>query len=71
VLDALPFLYLLGFLVVLLSGRRRQRIGDLAARTRVVRARLHESAETALVAENHRGAIHSPRSGSHEDRGER
>jgi uncharacterized RDD family membrane protein YckC len=35
--DSLPFLYLVGFVAVLATGRR-QRIGDLAARTTVVRA---------------------------------
>jgi uncharacterized RDD family membrane protein YckC len=37
-IDALPFLYLLGALVALLSGRRRRRIGDFAGRTVVVRS---------------------------------
>ena len=36
--DVLPFLYLVGFISVLATGRRRQRIGDLAARTTVVLA---------------------------------
>jgi uncharacterized RDD family membrane protein YckC len=34
--DFLPFLYLLGFLVVLATGRRAARLGDFAARTMVV-----------------------------------
>jgi uncharacterized RDD family membrane protein YckC len=33
--DWLPLLYLAGFITVLATGRRRQRLGDLAARTRV------------------------------------
>jgi uncharacterized RDD family membrane protein YckC len=36
--DALPFAYLIGFLVVLASGRRQQRIGDRLAHTVVTRA---------------------------------
>jgi uncharacterized RDD family membrane protein YckC len=36
--DWLPFLYLVGFLAMLATGERRQRLGDLAAKTRVVRA---------------------------------
>jgi len=37
--DWLPFLYLVGFLAMLATGEeRRQRLGDLAARTRVARA---------------------------------
>lgn len=39
IVDALPAAYLLGFVVVLATGRRRQRIGDLAAGTTVVSAR--------------------------------
>ena len=38
IVDALPFAYLLGLIVVLATGRRRQRIGDLAAGTTVVSA---------------------------------
>jgi len=38
VLDVLPFLYLVGFVVVVVTGRRAQRIGDLAAGTTVLRA---------------------------------
>jgi len=38
IVDSLPVLYLLGLVVVLATGQRRQRIGDLAARTQVVRA---------------------------------
>jgi len=38
IVDALPFLYLVGLIVVFATGRRRQRVGDLAARTTVVRA---------------------------------
>lgn len=37
--DWLPILYLVGFVSVLSTGKRRQRLGDLAAKTRVVRAR--------------------------------
>ena len=36
--DWLPFLYLAGFITMLATGTRRQRIGDLAARTAVARA---------------------------------
>jgi Tol biopolymer transport system component/uncharacterized RDD family membrane protein YckC len=36
--DWLPFLYLVGFVAMLATGVRRQRLGDLAAKTRVVRA---------------------------------
>jgi uncharacterized RDD family membrane protein YckC len=44
VIDFLPFFYLLGLVVILTSGRRGARIGDLAARTAVV-------AESSRVAE--------------------
>jgi uncharacterized RDD family membrane protein YckC len=37
VVDWLPFLYLVGFISVLATGRRRMRLGDLAAKTMVVR----------------------------------
>jgi hypothetical protein len=35
--DWLPFLYLVGFVTMLATGARRQRVGDLAAQTSVVR----------------------------------
>lgn len=35
--DALPTLYLVGFIAMLATGARRQRLGDLAARTMVVK----------------------------------
>ena len=35
--DSLPALYLLGFVLVLATGQRRQRLGDLAAGTTVAR----------------------------------
>lgn len=35
--DWLPFFYLVGFVSVLATGARRERLGDLAAKTRVVR----------------------------------
>ena len=38
VIDALPFAYLLGLIVVLATGKRRQRIGDLAGGTTVAAA---------------------------------
>lgn len=38
IVDNLPGLYLLGFVCILVTGQRRARLGDLAARTRVVRA---------------------------------
>jgi uncharacterized RDD family membrane protein YckC len=39
VVDFLPVLYLAGFVTMMATGARRQRIGDLAARTAVARAR--------------------------------
>lgn len=36
--DGLPFLYLVGFIAMLATGSRRQRLGDLAANTRVTRS---------------------------------
>jgi uncharacterized RDD family membrane protein YckC len=36
--DWLPLLYLVGFLAMLVTGARRQRLGDLAARTGIARA---------------------------------
>jgi uncharacterized RDD family membrane protein YckC len=38
VVDWLPLLYLVGFVVIQVTGVRRQRLGDLAARTTVARA---------------------------------
>ena len=38
IVDILPLAYLLGFVVALATGGRRQRLGDLAARTVVVQA---------------------------------
>jgi RDD family len=38
IVDWLPALYLAGFITMLATGTRRQRIGDLAARTAVARA---------------------------------
>jgi len=38
IVDWLPFLYVAGFITMLATGTRRQRIGDLAARTAVARA---------------------------------
>ena len=38
VVDQIPFMYLLGFVVMLATGKQRKRIGDIAARTRVVAA---------------------------------
>ena len=38
VVDWLPLLYLVGFVVTLVTGTRRQRVGDLAAKTSVARA---------------------------------
>jgi len=37
IIDILPALYLIGFISLLATGERRQRLGDLAAHTRVVR----------------------------------
>src|SRR4029434_649943 len=36
--DWLPLLYLVGFLTMLATGARRQRLGNLAARTGIARA---------------------------------
>lgn len=36
--DALPGFYLVGFIAIFVTGPRRQRVGDLAAKTRVVAA---------------------------------
>lgn len=38
IVDSLPFMYLLGLVVILATGSRRQRLGDLAAGTVVTRA---------------------------------
>jgi uncharacterized RDD family membrane protein YckC len=38
IVDWLPALYLVGFIAMLATGKRRMRLGDLAARTRVARA---------------------------------
>jgi uncharacterized RDD family membrane protein YckC len=37
VVDSLPILYLVGLVTMLVTGKRRQRLGDLAAKTTVVR----------------------------------
>jgi uncharacterized RDD family membrane protein YckC len=37
IVDWLPFLYLVGFIAMLVTGLRRQRLGDLAAKTTVAR----------------------------------
>jgi uncharacterized RDD family membrane protein YckC len=52
VVDWLPFLYLVGFIAMQVTGERRQRLGDLAARTGVARALpvRHRSLATAAVA---------------------
>src|SRR5262245_13026953 len=47
VVDWLPLLYLVGFLTILATGARRQRLGDLAAGTGIARA----------VPIRHRGAV--------------
>jgi uncharacterized RDD family membrane protein YckC len=39
IVDWLPLVYLVGFIAMLATGTRRQRLGDLAAKTSVVRAR--------------------------------
>lgn len=39
IVDGLPAFYLVGFVTMLATGTRRQRIGDLAANSRVTRAR--------------------------------
>jgi uncharacterized RDD family membrane protein YckC len=38
IVDALPVLYIVGLVTALATGERRQRVGDLAARTQVVPA---------------------------------
>jgi uncharacterized RDD family membrane protein YckC len=38
IVDVLPLAYFVGFVCVLVTGQRRQRLGDLAAGTRVVPA---------------------------------
>ena len=38
IVDWLPLLYLVGFITMMASGRRRQRLGDLAAKTSLMRA---------------------------------
>jgi uncharacterized RDD family membrane protein YckC len=52
VVDWLPLLYLVGFLTMLATGVRRQRLGDLAARTGITRAApiRHRAAVGAVVA---------------------
>lgn len=52
VVDWLPALYLVGFIVMLATGARRQRLGDLAARTSLARARPipHRGLAAATVA---------------------
>jgi uncharacterized RDD family membrane protein YckC len=37
IVDWLPFLYLVGFITMMVTGQRRQRLGDLAAKTGVAR----------------------------------
>ena len=37
IVDALPFMYLIGFTVLLTAGKGRQRLGDMAADTAVAR----------------------------------
>lgn len=49
IVDWLPALYLLGFLAMLATGQRRQRLGDLAAKTRVARALPEGNRNLALV----------------------
>lgn len=38
VIDALPFAYIIGFITIFATGEKRQRVGDLAAKTQVVKA---------------------------------
>jgi uncharacterized RDD family membrane protein YckC len=47
--DWLPFLYLVGFVAMLATGKQRQRLGDLAAKTRVARALPVRHRSLALV----------------------
>jgi len=39
IVDGLPFFYLVGFITMLATGARRQRIGDLATKSHVVPSR--------------------------------
>lgn len=48
IVDWLPFLYLVGFIAMMATGRRRQRLGDLAAKTVVERALLMRRRSLAL-----------------------
>jgi uncharacterized RDD family membrane protein YckC len=52
VVDWLPLLYVVGFLTMLATGARRQRLGDLAARTSITRTApiRHRAAVGAVVA---------------------
>jgi uncharacterized RDD family membrane protein YckC len=50
VVDWLPFLYLVGFIAMLATGPRRQRLGDLAARTAVAQGRPLQHRRLAVAA---------------------
>jgi len=49
IVDWLPLLYLVGFIAVLATGTRRQRLGDLAARTAIARAQPARHRALSLV----------------------
>jgi hypothetical protein len=49
IVDWLPFLYLIGFIAIMATGRRRQRLGDLAAKTGVARSQPARHRSLALV----------------------
>jgi uncharacterized RDD family membrane protein YckC len=49
IIDWLPFMYLVGFIAMLATGERRQRVGDLAAGTVVARAPSAQRRGSALV----------------------
>lgn len=49
-IDGLPVLYLVGFVIMLATGRRHQRIGDLAAGTVVVKVQPTRHRGPALIA---------------------
>jgi uncharacterized RDD family membrane protein YckC len=49
IVDWLPLFYLAGFIAMLATGTRRQRLGDLAAKTGVVRAGAAERRSLALI----------------------
>ena len=49
IVDWLPFFYLIGFIAIMATGRRRQRLGDLAAKTGVARSQPARHRSLAFV----------------------